>query len=62
MRQAENLHLAEPSPLERTDQLAEWIGLVEETASCDAVLEDHGNESGVCKAACELGVLKSTAY
>jgi ParB/RepB/Spo0J family partition protein len=60
---AENLHRAELTVLERSEQLAEWIRLSEEVSAQVATKPQGGRpESGVRQAARELGVDKDAAH
>lgn len=60
---SENLHRAELTVQERSDQIAEWADLIEQKeklrTTC-AVSGGRGNEGGTRKAARELGISEST--
>ena len=62
---AENLHRADLTKLERDKQIAEWIGLAEAEGISSQVANKSGAgrpESGISKAARELGIDKDDAY
>jgi hypothetical protein len=53
---AENLHRAELTALERSEQIAEWVRLAGKLFQDETVSGGRGNEGGVRKAARQLGV------
>lgn len=61
---AENLHRAELSKLERSEQIAEWVRLCDEQrkpAQVAPVSGGRGNESGINAASRELGIERTEA-
>jgi ParB family chromosome partitioning protein len=60
---AENLHRAELTALERSEQIAEWVRLADLISSQVATKMERGRpEAGVNKAARELGISKDDAH
>jgi ParB family transcriptional regulator, chromosome partitioning protein len=67
---AENLHRAELTLLERSEQIAEWVGLAVETvddkpgqvAQVSPARGNRGNRGGLSQAADEIGVSRKAAH
>ncbi len=58
---SENLHRADLTALERSEQVAEWLRLSEEKVSAHVASELGRPESGTRKAARDIGVDRDAA-
>jgi ParB-like chromosome segregation protein Spo0J len=58
---AENLHRSDLTELERSEQIAEWIGLASKVAQSEPVIGGRGHEGGLRMASRELGIDRADA-
>lgn len=58
---AENLHRADLTELERSEQIAEWIGLAGKVAQGEPLIGGRGHEGGLRMASRELGIDRADA-